>query len=209
MAKRGGRGKRDAGAEEAPSEDAETRLLDAALTLAARQGWERTSFREIAAAAQLPIHEVHALYPSKLAMLDGFRRRIDRAALAGAASGSEETARDRLFDVLMCRFETLRPHKAALRVILRDSSTNPLMLLGAKPLLQSMTWMLEGAGVSAAGWRGCVRASVLAALYLSVFRVFLGDDSADLTATMAALDRRLRRAESFLRLNEEAPSAAG
>lgn len=209
MAKRARAAKRGAGAKEAPSGDAETRLLDAALTLAARQGWQRTSFREIAAAAELPLHEVHRLYPSKMAMLDGLRRRIDRAALAGAVNGSEEAPRDRLFDVLMCRFEALRPHKAALRAILRDSSGDPLMLLGAKPLLQSMIWMLEGAGISAAGWRGYVRASVLAALYLFVFRVFLEDDSADLTATMAALDRRLRRAESFLRLSDEASPAAG
>ena len=47
-------------------------------------------------------------------------------------------------------------------------------------------------------WRGRLRANLLAGLYLSVLRVFLGDDSADLTQTMAALDRRLRRAESFL-----------
>jgi len=209
MAKRARAAKRGAGAKEAPSGDAETRLLDAALALAARQGWQRTSFREIAAAAALPLHEVHRLYPSKMAVLDGFRRRIDRAALAGAVNGSGEAPRDRLFDVLMCRFEALRPHKAALRTILRDSLADPLMLLGAKPLLQSMIWMLEGAGISAAGWRGYVRASVLAALYLFVFRVFLEDDSADLTATMAALDRRLRRAESFLRLSDEASPATG
>jgi hypothetical protein len=41
---------------------------------------------------------------------------------------------------------------------------------------------------------------VLAVAYLAAFSVFLEDDSADLTRTMAALDRALRRAEPLLGL---------
>jgi hypothetical protein len=59
--------------------------------------------------------------------------------------------------------------------------------------------MLEGAGISVAGWRGRLRPHLLAGLYLSVFRIFLDDDSADLAKTMAALDRSLRRRESCWR----------
>ena len=66
-----------------------------------------------------------------------------------------------------------------------------------------MGWMLERAGVSAAGWRGRLRAHLLAGLYLSVFPVFIGDDSTDLAKTMAALDRRLRAVESWLGLGVE------
>ena len=65
-------------------------------------------------------------------------------------------------------------------------------------VLRSMVWMLEGAGVSAAGWRGGLRTQLLAGLYFWVLRDFLDDDSADLAKTMAALDRRLRRAHEAL-----------
>lgn len=198
MAKRAERGKAKAAPANAHAAGAEDRLVDAALSLTARQGWRDTGMGEIAAEAGLPLAEAYAACPSKLAVLAVFHRRIDRAALAGGAADSDEPPRDRLFDVLMRRFDALRPHKAALRVILRDGVGDPLALLGLPALLQSMGWMLEAAGISAAGWRGRLRANLLAGLYLSVLRVFLRDDSADLTQTMAALDRRLRRAESFL-----------
>ncbi|HEX7967502.1 MAG TPA: hypothetical protein VF502_04735 [Stellaceae bacterium] len=199
MARRARGGKAGAETAKAHAGSAEDRLVDAALTLAARQGWRDTGLGEIAAEAGLPLNEAYAACPSKLAILAAFHRRIDRAALAGVAADSEEPPRDRLFDVLMRRFDALQPHKAALRVILRDGMGDPLALLGLPALLRSMGWMLEAAGISAAGWWGRLRANLLAGLYLSVLRIFLGDDSADLTQTMAALDRRLRRAESFLR----------
>ena len=130
-------------------------------------------------------------------MLAAFHRRVDRAALAGAGDAGEPP-RDRLFDALMRRFDALAPHRAALRAILRDSLGDPAALLGAPALLFSMAWMLESAGLSAAGWRGRMRVHVLAGLYLSLFRVFLEDDGTDLAKTMAALDRRLRRVEAWL-----------
>jgi AcrR family transcriptional regulator len=201
MAKRGNAGKTAAAAAETPAAAPEDRLIDAALALAQRQGWRRTGLGEIAAEAGLPLGDAYALHRSKSGILDGLRRRIDRAALSGVAAQNDDSPRDRLFDLLMRRFDAVQSQKAALRVILRDSLGDPAALLGGLALLRSMAWMLEGAGISTAGWRGRLRTHVLAAVYLSVMRVFLGDDSADLTATMAALDRRLRRAEPLLRLS--------
>jgi AcrR family transcriptional regulator len=191
--------KADAKVAETAVETPENRLIDAALTLAARQGWRDTSLAEIAAEAALPLHEAYALHSSKLGILNAFLRRIDRAALAGVTAESGEPWRDRLFDVIMRRFDALQMHKAGLRAMLRDSWGDPLTVLAAPALLRSMAWMLESAGLSAAGWRGRLRVHCLAGLYLSVLRVFFEDDSPDLTKTMAALDRRLRRAESLFR----------
>jgi len=179
-------------------DDGEGKLIDAALALAARQGWRRTRLSEIAAEAGLALADAHALHATKLGILDAFMRRVDRAVLEGAAPAEDEKWRDRLFDVLMRRFDALQPHRPALAAIIRDSVGDPLALFGAFSLLRSMAWMLEAAGLSAAGWRGRLRTNLLAGLYVSVFQAFLADDSADLTKTMAALDQRLRRAESFL-----------
>ena len=185
------------------SGSAEDRLIDAALSLAERQGWRRTGMAQIAAEAGLPLDQAYVASRSKVALLAKFHRRIDRGALAGAGA-SDEPPRDRLFDALMRRFDALAPHRAALRAILRASLGDPVALLGAAALVRSMGWMLEAAGISATGWRGRLRAHLLAAIYLSVFRVFLDDDSADLAKTMAALDQRLRRAESWLGLGAAA-----
>jgi len=210
MAKRGGAAKSGAakaggGAAEGQAGDAEGRLVDAALRLAARQGWRAIGVAAIAAEAGLPLDQAYAACSSKLAILAALHRRIDRAALAGAAIESDASPRDRLFDILMRRFDALQPHQAALRAIRRDSIGDPTALLDAPAVLRSMAWMLEAAGISAAGWRGGLRTQLLAGLYFWVLRDFLDDDSADLAQTMAALDRRLRRAQSLLGIAGTAP----
>jgi AcrR family transcriptional regulator len=180
--------------------DPRERLIAAALALAARQGWRRTSLGGIAAEAKLPLHEAYALFRSKSAILAAFRRDIDAAVLAEVPlePDADETARDRLFEVLMRRFEALKPHRPALKSILRESLGHPGALCGLAGLMRSMGWMLEAAGISLSGCRRRLTINLLSALYLAVLRVFLDDASADLGLTMAALDRRLRQGESLL-----------
>jgi AcrR family transcriptional regulator len=177
----------------------EDRLIDAALALAERHGWRRTGLAEIAAEAGLTLPEAYALHRGKGAILRAFQRRIDQAALAGTAHASGESARERLFDLLMRRLEALKPHKPAVRAILRDSIGHPAAIFGIAGLGRSMRWMLEGAGISTGGCAGRLLVHLTAALYLNVLRTFLGDDSEDLGRTMAALDRGLRQGEQMCR----------
>jgi AcrR family transcriptional regulator len=180
---------------------AAVRIVDAALALAAREGWRSISLAAIAAEAGMTVLELYAVYRSKAAILEAFHRRVDAAALAGAEGEGDERPRDRLFDVIMRRFDALSAHKAAVAAITRDAAADPLVALcGVPALLNSMGWMLEAAGVSASGWVGRARVKLLLGIYLSVFRVWLADDSTDMTRTMAALDARLRNAETWLGL---------
>jgi AcrR family transcriptional regulator len=187
-----------------PPTDPAQRLIDAALALALRQRWSRTGMAEIAAEAGLPLDVAYAQFRSKTALLDGFMRRVDRAVLAGATGDDTATVdiatarRDRLFDTLMRRFDALQPHKDALRAILGDGRGDPSLVLNGIGLLRSMAWMLEASGITAAGWRGGLRAHLLVGIYLPVLRVFFDDASPDLARTMATLDRLLRRSERFL-----------
>ncbi len=173
-------------------------MIAAALDLAATKGWRRTGLAEIAASAHVPLDQAYRLFRSKLAILSGFRHDIDEAVLAQRAPAAGEPARDRLFDVLMRRFELLKPHRPGIKAILRESLGDPSLARAVPGLLRSMAWMREGAGLSASGCRGRLACRLTAALYVSVFPVFLRDDSADLGITMATLDRRLRQAESLL-----------
>ncbi|HUZ72767.1 MAG TPA: hypothetical protein VMU87_07265 [Stellaceae bacterium] len=181
----------------------EQRLVDAALDLAARQGWRRTGLAEIAAAAGLKLHEAYALHRSKGSILRAFMRHVDTVVLEGAAAAAaNESPRERLFETLMRRFDALKPHRAALGAILRESIGHPAAVLGLVPLRRSMVWMLEASGIATAGCRGRLITHATLGLYLAVLRVFLADDSADLARTMAALDRGLRRGEAFCRFAE-------
>jgi len=192
-----GRSQRRGAAPPAPSDS--DRIIDAALACIARQGWRRLSLADIAAEAGLPILRVYRLYSSKPAILCRFFRRIDEAVLAAPLEGEpDERPRDRVFDLLMRRFDALQPYRAALDVLAHELPTDPLAALAAAAgLLRSMRWMLEAAGISGEGLGGAVAVKLTAAAYLATLRVWRRDESPDLAPTMAALDRRLRGIERW------------
>lgn len=174
------------------------RVIDAALELAAERGWEQVSLLDIAKRAQVPLAELYSHYPGKHEILAAFTRRVDEEVVAEQEMepASGEPARDRLFDVLMRRFDHLQPHRRAIRSILEAYRRDPALALGGLfQLRRSMTWMLEASGLSASGLRGEMRLDGLCAIYIATLRTWLQDDTEDMAKTMAALDGYLRRIE--------------
>jgi AcrR family transcriptional regulator len=194
----------------APAPSDSDRIIDAALACIARQGWRRLSLADIAAEAGLPILGVYRVYSSKPAILCAFFRRVDEAVLAAPLdSEPDERPRDRVFDLLMRRFDALTPYRAALEVLGRELPTDPLAALAAGAgLLRSMRWMLEAAGISGEGLGGVLAVKLTAAVYLATLRVWLRDESPDLAPTMAALDRRLRGIERWYGIGRRRETAA-
>ncbi len=176
------------------------KALDAFLGLISERGYGDVSLRDVGEAAGLGMAELYRLFPDKLALVAGFMARIDGEVLAGTPEtlDPEETVRDRLFDMLMRRFDALKPHRPALNAIRRAGLRDPLMTLVLGPsLMRSMAAMLEAAGAASQGVRGLMRQHGLAAIYAQASRVFEKDDSADLSKTMSALDSRLKTAEKW------------
>jgi AcrR family transcriptional regulator len=171
--------------------------LDTALSLAATTGWRDLTLRDVSEASGVTLVQLHDVYRSKDAILDAFVRQIDEAVLAGdSADLEDESARDRLFDVLMRRFDALAPHKAAVCSVMKasacDVSTGVSSLCR---LMGSMRWMLEAAGIDSSGLMGRLRAKGLALVYLDAMRTWMKDDSQDMAATMSVLDKRLGQAD--------------
>jgi AcrR family transcriptional regulator len=187
---------------ERPPVDIAERAIAAALRLAESRGWGEVALRDIAAEADIPFAEFYGRFPAKLAILAAFSRAIDGKILAaGESDAPEGSARDRLFDLVMRRFDLLQPHREALRSILRATARDPVAAAcGARSLARAMATTLEAAGLSATGLAGAVRVKGLAAIYLAVLRRWLRDDSDDKAATMALLDKLLTRAESGIAL---------
>lgn len=174
--------------------------LDAFLGLVAGRGYAGVTLRDVAEAAGLGLADLYRLYPDKAALVAAFLARIDAEVLAGTpvASDPEETVRDRLFDVLMRRYDALRPHRAVLTAFREAARRDPLLALALAPALRrSAAAMLEAAGVASEGLSGELRQNGLLMLSAAVARVFEGDETADLSKTMAALDGRLKTAENW------------
>jgi AcrR family transcriptional regulator len=191
--------RRGNGASGAELSDAD-RIIEAAMARIADDGWRRVSLAAIAEAAGLPILRVYRTFPSKSAILCGFTRRIDEAVLAAPVEvAPDERPRDRIFDLLMRRFDALQPYKPALVRLRRELPFDPPAALATGAgLLHSIAWMLEAAGISTTGIGGLIAVKLTAGAYFMTQRVWIGDDSPDLAPTMAELDRRLRAIERWL-----------
>ena len=101
-------------------------IIDTALTLAAERGWTEISLNHIALAAKLPLSEVYGVYASKTAILAAFSRQIDADMFAALyADATEASVRERLFDLLLKRFDALNPHHGALANLLRALCPHP------------------------------------------------------------------------------------
>ncbi len=175
-------------------------VVDVFLDLIAEKGFAETTLRDVAQAAGLGFADLYRLHPNKVALLAAFTARVDAQVLAGtpAATDPEETARDRLFDVMMRRYDALKPRLAALKAVRRAARRDPLFALALVPAFRrSMAAMLEAAGIASDGLAGAVRQKGLLAVHYAVSAVFEKDETTDLSKTMAALDGRLKTAEKW------------
>lgn len=180
--------------------------VDVMLDLVAEHGWREVTLTRIAEASDVTLGALYQKYASKTDMLTEYAHRIDAAMLAalGDAAPLEShdagLAKDRLFEAVMARLDALTPHKAAIRVLMRELPADPpalaCFLYGG--LRRGLDWTLASAGLDQVGLAGILRRKALGAVYLDTLRVWLKDESKDLSATMAHLDKRLGQAIRFL-----------
>ncbi len=177
------------------------KIIEATLELAAERAWRAITLTDIADRAGLSLADLRREFAAKRDILAAFVRLVDDEVLKKAdPSLAEEPAKERLFDVIMTRFEVMQPFKAGIRRLSQDAAAAPSVVVGLLPgFVSSQYWMLTAAGISAEGPGGLYRLPAMMGLYSRVFAVWLEDDDPGLTKTMAALDRRLSRAARWSR----------
>jgi hypothetical protein len=149
------------------------------------------------------------MFDGKVAMLGAFVERIDKAVLdGGAAEGDSE--RDRLFDVLMRRFEAMAPYRAGVRSLARSVRRDPALGCAMAMLAErSAGWMMAAAEISGGPLIRRVKRTGAAMAFAEAMRAWLDDDDPGLGKTMAALDRALRRGERVLGIIDDACAFVG
>lgn len=177
--------------------DIEKRIVNGALSLAAEQGWNATTLAQIAKSSDVTLPQLQRYFPTKSSIVVRFMDWIDGDMLdRGKVEG--ETARERLFEVIMHRFDVLSGNRDGVKAIARGLPCDPTTCIAVLwAMRRSMAWMLEAAGIGGGGIRGDIRIEGLGLVYMAAFRVWLRDDSDDMAKTMAELDRQLGRAEAF------------
>lgn len=181
------------------------KVIDALMSLAAEQPFNRIGLAAIAERAGVPLATLRDLYANKFAILADFSRQIDKAVLEGEADAEETTTRGRLLDLFMRRFDALAPYKAAIRRMADSCWWDPLLGLSASRMAAgSNLWLMAAAGLDTAGAVGALKAEALLVVYAEALRVWLRDEDPGLGATLAALDKALERAERLARTCERA-----
>lgn len=181
---------------------AREKILGAFLTLLAEKRFERIELSEVAQLANVTLADLRGEFGSTFDMVSAFMRETDKKVLSGGEQLkldpelADQSARDRLFEVLMRRFEALSPYREAVRSLYRSARTNPQLAMGLNKLaVRSQQWMLSSAGVGSSGLIGGMRAQALAGFFAKAMKTWLDDEDPGLARTMAALDRELATAE--------------
>ncbi len=176
------------------------KIIDALMALAADRRWSDITLSAIAERAGIDLATLRGAYDTRPAILEDFARRVDLAVLKdGDDDMADEVPRERLFDVLMRRFDELKPYKDALKTLFVSARRDPVLALSLGRIAAiSQSWMLTAAGIGTGGLLGRMRINGLVVAYARVFGVWLDDDDPGLARTMSALDRTLRRGETTL-----------
>ena len=175
-------------------------LIDTTLSLAGELGWPSVTLQLIGKTANVPLSEVSAIFSSKWDILEAFRERTDLLLTAGkSANLSGQSAKDRLFDILMARIEIIEPWKAGIGSIARHAVAQPITGIRLfTSLNKSMECMIEHVNAKIQGPGKLIQSRGLTLIYLLVLRRWIGDHSSDLGPTMAELNERLISADQLI-----------
>lgn len=169
-------------------------MIETTLQLAQDVGWQRVSLVDASREAELPLQRVRQRFPFKAMILLRLNQQIDDAALCGESYGT--TVRERLFDLLMRRFDAMQDYRSGICAIMRTLPRDPaLAAFLAGTTMESLRWIADAAGLECRGLGGIIRQNTLLALWSRALVSWEKDNSPDLSATMQTLDQALTRAE--------------
>ncbi len=172
-------------------------LARAALSLAATTPWRELTIVRLADAASRPVADFYGA--SLWEAVDCVEEAFDRAIADDLdALDPSQSVRDRLFDLIMRRFEAMESHRAAVMAMEQGVDRDPTLLASAHQRhVRCARWVLSLAGLEADGMTGQARAQGLGVIIGQARIAWRGDSAGDFAKTMASLDKNLRRAEEM------------
>lgn len=172
--------------------------LKAALDLAATRAWSDIPLADIAAKAKLSLSDFHGV-ATREDLVEALDAHFDKAMSAEGVP-EETSARERLFDVIMLRFEAMEPQREGVLEIMKFRETSLYHVLRlVNHRHASAAWALTSAGLdNDTGAPVSFKRIAIALVIAQAERAWRKETSGDFALTMAALDKGLRRAEDRL-----------
>ncbi len=177
-------------------------IIDAALFLAGKQGWDSVSLGDIAKKAKLPLKTVSASFKDVWDVMEQALRSLEAETAATVENHLGDNWRDNLMEILMTRFELAQTQREAYLAVAPAVMKHPkLAKRFGKSFYRTMERMLDLAGAPCKKQCRPLCVTAMTALFLSLVHAWQQDETPDLSKTMAAIDKRtgtLEQAFGFL-----------
>jgi len=163
-------------------------------------GWEKFSIEELSIREKIPLNELKVYFKCKYSIVEKFSKMIDLniESKLRIQDFNDSSKKDILFELIMMRFDEMEEFKGSLVKVLDASKNKPLLIsIITKNVFNSMDFFLELSNSYNNYAFDVLKKNFLFIIYSITFKTWLSDNTADLSKTMAELDRLLSTAENF------------
>ena len=163
-------------------------------------GWEEFSIEKLSTREKIPLNELKVYFKCKYSIVDKFSKMIDAniESKLRIQDFNDSSKKDILFELIMMRFDEMEDFKDSLVKVLDASKNKPLLIsIITKNVFNSMDFFLELSNSYNNYAFDVLKKNFLFLIYSITFKTWLSDNTADLSKTMAELDRLLSTAENF------------
>ena len=181
------------------------KVVQLSFKLIEKIGWKDFSLEKLSVEEKIPIDELKNLIVSKNNILNQYSTMIDHEVESSIVYDDfkDSSVKDNLFELLMCRFDSMNSYKMALKSIIQ-SGKDPLLLKELScNIMNSLDFYLEFAGAYDGTIIDNFKKKTFLLIYAYCFKIWLEDDSDDLSKTMSELDRLLTISEKFSKKSKE------
>ena len=181
-------------------ENKKEKLIILGFKLIEKKGWSYFSLKNLAKENKSDLESIKLFFKNKSQFLESFSEMIDNRVLANIDKDefNKNSIKDNLFELIMLRFENLNHFKTGLKILLSDLKKSPVELKKImRKVLDSMDLFLEIANVKNNYLMDFIKVNIIFIIYSYVFKVWLDDQSSEMSKTMVELDKWLSKAEFY------------
>ncbi len=179
-------------------------ITEAGLACASNRSWLYISLGDIAQKADIDLATLRCVIDDKFDVIKLIHNRLDRLMLSDIAEAKNTSdmsqLKDRMFDIIMARFDAMNDNRAAYLSLLEGVKQDPTTWARVTCLgRETIRWVLSAAGYDASRpMRFKIAITLLSVVYLNAVRTWQSDESSDLSATMASLDKGFDKVMSYI-----------
>lgn len=177
-----------------------SKIIETALEILIQTPWDMLTMEALAEKMTITPVQLYHIFSTRCELLKGIVQFIDDKMMALYQEGQGDLPlQEKLFDIIMCRFEVMETYKKSLKNIVFAIWRDPLSFPGGiLSGLHSMTLILEVVDVPVQGIKGKFNLNILSFFYLYALKFWFEDDTQDMAKTLTHVDKGLKNIIDFL-----------